>query len=37
MNRNKVIEIIENHEWLRLKAIAEFEIKQKQVKLEDWF
>jgi len=33
MNRNKVIEIIENKEWLRLKTIAEFEMKQRQVKL----
>lgn len=34
MNRNKVLQIIENKEWARLKAVAEFELRQKQVKLE---
>mgnify|MGYP001591744310 CR=1 FL=1 len=37
MDRKKVLEIIENNEWARLKAIAEFELKQKQVKLNDLF
>ena len=35
MNKNKVIEIIENHEWKRLEFIAQFEQRQKQVKLNE--
>ena len=33
INRNKVIELIENHEWKRLELIAQFEQRQKQTKL----
>lgn len=34
MDKRKVLEIIEEGNWLRLKTIAEFEMRQKQVKLE---
>ena len=33
MNKNKVIEIIENKEWLRLLKIAEYELHHNQTKL----
>ena len=33
MDKRKVIEIIENKEWKRLELIAQFEQKQRQVKL----
>ena len=33
MNKNKVIELIENKEWDRLIAVATYEKRQKQVKL----
>lgn len=36
MNLTKVIQIIKNKEWLRLKAIAEFELNIKQEKLGGW-
>ncbi len=35
INRNKIIQIIENKEWKRLELIAQFEQRQKQVKLSD--
>ena len=34
MNPAKIIKIIENKEWNRLKAIAEFEMKIKQIGLD---
>lgn len=36
MNPNKILKIIENREWTRLKAIAENELSLKQIKLGEW-
>lgn len=37
IDRNKLIQIIESKEWDRLIAVATYEKKQHQEKLEDWF
>ena len=36
MKPEKVMQIIKNQEWSRLKTIAEFELNQRQEKLGGW-